>query len=47
MNSIIAELDEIYFYKHLVNLTDDKNFRIIFIHVEKEEKEHVGEFQYP
>jgi len=44
--AILAELDAINLYEQMANLTDDKNLKIVLLDVAKEEKEHVGEFQY-
>lgn len=44
--AILAELDAINLYEQLANLTDNKNLKIVLLDVAKEEKEHVGEFQY-
>jgi hypothetical protein len=43
--AIIAELDAINLYEQMAATTKDKNLKIIFMDVAKEEKTHVGEFQ--
>jgi rubrerythrin len=43
--AIIAELDAINLYEQLAATTKDKNLKIVFMDVAKEEKTHVGEFQ--
>lgn len=43
---ILAELDAINLYEQMANLTDNKNLKTVLMAVAKEEKEHVGEFQY-
>ncbi len=44
--AILAELDAINLYEQMANLTDNKNLKVVLLDVAKEEKEHVGEFQY-
>jgi rubrerythrin len=44
--AIIAELDAISLYEQLANMTDKKDLKSVLLDVAKEEKEHVGEFQY-
>lgn len=44
--AILAELDAINLYEQMANLTENKNLKIVLLDVAKEEKEHVGEFQY-
>ena len=44
--AILAELDAINLYEQMANLTDNKNLKMVLLDVAKEEKEHVGEFQY-
>jgi rubrerythrin len=44
--AILAELDAINLYEQMANLTDNKNLKMVLMDVAKEEKEHVGEFQY-
>lgn len=43
--AIIAELDAINLYEQMANLTRNKDLKIIFLDVAREEKTHVGEFQ--
>jgi rubrerythrin len=45
-SAILAELDAINLYEQMANLTDNKNLKMVLLDVAKEEKEHVGEFQY-
>lgn len=45
-SAILAELDAINLYEQMANLTENKNLKIVLLDVAKEEKEHVGEFQY-
>ncbi|KYC46329.1 MAG: Rubrerythrin [Candidatus Methanofastidiosum methylothiophilum] len=42
---IIAELDAISLYEQLASMTTNKNIKMIFLDIAKEEKTHVGEFQ--
>ena len=44
--AILAELDAINLYEQMANLTENKDLKRILLDVAKEEKEHVGEFQY-
>jgi rubrerythrin len=44
-SAIIAELDAINLYEQMAATTKDRNLKIIFMDVAKEEKTHVGEFQ--
>ncbi len=44
--AIIAELDAINLYEQMANLTTSSNLKKILLDVAKEEKTHVGEFQY-
>lgn len=44
--AMIAELDAISFYEQMAALTDSENIKKILLDVAKEEKTHVGEFQY-
>jgi rubrerythrin len=44
--AMLAELDAINLYEQMAALTDDKNIKAVLMDVAKEEKEHVGEFQY-
>ncbi|TFG03037.1 MAG: rubrerythrin [Promethearchaeota archaeon] len=43
---ILAELDAINLYEQMAAMTDDKNIKAVLMDIAKEEKEHVGEFQY-
>ncbi|MFX1314107.1 MAG: ferritin family protein [Promethearchaeota archaeon] len=43
---ILAELDAINLYEQMANLTDNKQLKMVLLDIAKEEKEHVGEFQY-
>lgn len=43
---ILAELDAINLYEQMANLTESKELKQVLLDVAKEEKEHVGEFQY-
>ena len=45
LTAIIAELDAVNLYERLAAMTKDKNLKIVFMDVAKEEKTHVGEFQ--
>ncbi|MEN6379825.1 MAG: ferritin family protein [Methanofastidiosum sp.] len=42
---IIAELDAINLYEQLAAMTTNKNIKMLFLDIAKEEKTHVGEFQ--
>ncbi len=42
---IIAELDAINLYEQLAAMTPNKNIKMLFLDITKEEKTHVGEFQ--
>ncbi|HII95549.1 MAG TPA: rubrerythrin [Candidatus Methanofastidiosum sp.] len=42
---IIAELDAINLYEQLAAMTPNKNIKMLFLDIAKEEKTHVGEFQ--
>ncbi|MFW9968933.1 MAG: ferritin family protein [Candidatus Odinarchaeota archaeon] len=44
--AILAELDAINLYEQMANLTDNRNLKMVLLDVAKEEKEHVGEFQF-
>jgi len=44
--AMIAELDAVSFYEQMAALTDSENIKKILLDVAKEEKTHVGEFQY-
>lgn len=43
---ILAELDAINLYEQMANLTENKDLKMVLLDIAKEEKEHVGEFQY-
>ena len=43
---ILAELDAINLYEQMAEMTDNKQLKMVLLDVAKEEKEHVGEFQY-
>lgn len=43
---IVAELDAINLYEQMANMTDNKQLKMVLLDIAKEEKEHVGEFQY-
>ncbi len=43
---ILAELDAINLYEQMANLTESKDIKAVLLDIAKEEKEHVGEFQY-
>ena len=43
---ILAELDAINLYEQMANMTDNKKLKMVLLDIAKEEKEHVGEFQY-
>ena len=43
---ILAELDAINLYEQMASLTDNNDLKKVLLDVAKEEKEHVGEFQY-
>jgi rubrerythrin len=43
---ILAELDAINLYEQMADMTEDKHLKQVLLAVAKEEKEHVGEFQY-
>lgn len=43
---ILAELDAINLYEQMANMTENKHLKIVLLDIAKEEKEHVGEFQY-
>jgi rubrerythrin len=43
---ILAELDAINLYEQMANMTDNKHLKMVLLDIAKEEKEHVGEFQY-
>ncbi|MBN1801793.1 MAG: rubrerythrin [Candidatus Lokiarchaeota archaeon] len=43
---ILAELDAINLYEQMASLTENADLKKVLLDVAKEEKEHVGEFQY-
>jgi rubrerythrin len=43
---ILAELDAINLYEQMASLTDNNDLKKVLLDIAKEEKEHVGEFQY-
>ncbi|MHA1805064.1 MAG: ferritin family protein [Promethearchaeota archaeon] len=43
---ILAELDAINLYEQMAELTENQDLKKVLLDVAKEEKEHVGEFQY-
>jgi rubrerythrin len=43
--AIMAELDAVSLYEQMAAATDDRNLKIVFEDVAKEEKTHIGEFQ--
>jgi rubrerythrin len=43
---ILAELDAINLYEQMANMTENEALKQVLLDVAKEEKEHVGEFQY-
>jgi rubrerythrin len=43
---ILAELDAINLYEQMASLTENNDLKKVFLDIAKEEKEHVGEFQY-
>ena len=43
---ILAELDAINLYEQMADMTDNKHLKMVLLDIAKEEKEHVGEFQY-
>ena len=43
--AIIAELDAISLYEQLAAMSGDKDLKIVFMDIAKEEKTHMGEFQ--
>ena len=43
---ILAELDAINTYEQLADMTENKDIKKLLIEIAKEEKTHVGEFQY-
>ena len=45
-SAVLAELDAINLYEQMASLTENTGLKKILLDVAKEEKEHVGEFQY-
>ena len=43
---ILAELDAINLYEQMANMTSNEDLKKVLLDIAKEEKEHVGEFQY-
>ena len=43
---ILAELDAINLYEQMANMTNNEDLKKVLLDIAKEEKEHVGEFQY-
>jgi len=43
--SIIAEQDAVALYERFAHATEDSRAKEVFLHVAKEEKHHLGEFQ--
>ncbi|MFX1382670.1 MAG: ferritin family protein [Promethearchaeota archaeon] len=43
---ILAELDAINLYEQMANMTENNDLKKVLMDIAKEEKEHVGEFQY-
>lgn len=43
--AIMAELDAVSLYEQMAAATNDRNLKIVFEDVAKEEKTHIGEFQ--
>ena len=43
---ILAELDAINLYEQMASLTENNDLKKVLLDIAKEEKEHVGEFQY-
>ena len=44
--ALLAELDAINLYEQMASMTKNEDLRKVLMDVAKEEKEHVGEFQY-
>lgn len=44
--AVLAELDAINLYEQMASLTENKDLKMVLLDIAKEEKEHVGEFQY-
>jgi rubrerythrin len=43
---MLAELDAINLYEQMADMTDNKDLKMVLLDIAKEEKEHVGEFEY-
>ena len=43
---MLAELDAINLYEQLADMTENKIIKELFLDIAKEEKTHLGEFQY-
>lgn len=43
---MLAELDAINLYEQMANLTENNDLKQVLLDIAKEEKEHVGEFEY-
>ncbi|MFX1237464.1 MAG: ferritin family protein [Promethearchaeota archaeon] len=43
---ILAELDAINLYEQMASMTENSDLKKVLMDIAKEEKEHVGEFQY-
>ncbi|MBD3195728.1 MAG: rubrerythrin [Candidatus Lokiarchaeota archaeon] len=43
---VLAELDAINLYEQMADMTENKDLKMVLLDIAKEEKEHVGEFQY-
>ena len=43
---ILAELDAINLYEQMASMTENDDLKKVLMDIAKEEKEHVGEFQY-
>ena len=43
---MLAELDAINLYEQMAAMTDNEDLKKVLLDIAKEEKEHVGEFEY-
>jgi rubrerythrin len=43
---MLAELDAINLYEQMADMTDNNHIKQVLLDIAKEEKEHVGEFEY-
>ncbi len=43
---MLAELDAISLYEQMADMTENKHIKMVLLDIAKEEKEHVGEFEY-